>query len=41
MILVITLELSTKLASFDTENIRFSVDAGLIDMLNNELKIEN
>jgi hypothetical protein len=24
------LELSTKLASFDTDNIRFSVDAGLI-----------
>ncbi|MBE7659361.1 GHKL domain-containing protein [Tenacibaculum finnmarkense genomovar finnmarkense] len=31
------LELSTKLASFDTENIRFSVDAGIIDRLGTEL----
>ena len=27
------LELSSKLASFDNENIRFSVDAGVIDRL--------
>lgn len=31
------LELSTKLAHFDTENIRFSVDAGVIDRLGTEL----
>lgn len=31
------LELSTKLASFDTDNIRFSVDAGIIDRLGTEL----
>ncbi len=31
------LELSTKLANFDTENIRFSVDAGIIDRLGTEL----
>ncbi|MCG8748765.1 sensor histidine kinase [Tenacibaculum finnmarkense] len=31
------LELSSKLASFDKENIRFSVDAGIIDRLGTEL----
>lgn len=31
------LELSTKLASFDNDNIRFSVDAGVIDRLGTEL----
>lgn len=31
------LELSSKLASFDNENIRFSVDAGVIDRLGTEL----
>lgn len=31
------LELSTKLASFDKDNIRFSVDAGVIDRLGTEL----
>ncbi len=31
------LELSTKLASFNTDNIRFSVDAGVIDRLGREL----
>ena len=31
------LELSTKLASFDTDNVRFSVDAGVIDRLGTEL----
>lgn len=31
------LELSTKLSSFDNENIRFSVDAGVIDRLGSEL----
>ena len=31
------LELSTKLVSFDEENIRFSVDAGIIDRLGTEL----
>lgn len=31
------LELSTKLSSFDDDNIRFSVDAGLIDRLGSEL----
>ncbi|WP_060874326.1 ATP-binding protein [Myroides odoratus] len=31
------LELSTKLADFDHENIRFSVDAGVIDRLGSEL----
>lgn len=31
------LELSTKLASFDNDNIRFSVDAGVIDRLGSEL----
>lgn len=31
------LELSTKLASFDTDHIRFSVDAGVIDRLGTEL----
>ncbi len=31
------LELSTKLASFDKDNIRFSVDAGIIDRLGTEL----
>jgi signal transduction histidine kinase len=31
------LELSSKLATFDTENIRFSVDAGVIDRLGTEL----
>src|SRR5699024_6295266 len=31
------LELSTKLSSFDNDNIRFSVDAGVIDRLGSEL----
>ena len=31
------LRLSTKLASFDKDNIRFSVDAGVIDRLDTEL----
>lgn len=31
------LEFSSKLASFDRNNIRFSVDAGVIDRLGNEL----
>ncbi|WP_340152679.1 ATP-binding protein [uncultured Marivirga sp.] len=31
------LELSTKLASFDNDNVRFSVDAGVIDRLGTEL----
>jgi signal transduction histidine kinase len=31
------LELSSKLASFDNDNIRFTVDAGVIDRLGNEL----
>jgi hypothetical protein len=31
------LELSSKLASFDTDNVRFSVDAGVIDRLGTEL----
>src|SRR5690606_40993540 len=31
------LELSSKLASFDKENVRFSVDAGVIDRLGTEL----
>lgn len=31
------LELSSKLSSFDSENIRFSVDAGVIDRLGSEL----
>jgi len=31
------LELSTKLSSFDEDNIRFSVDAGIIDRLGTEL----
>lgn len=31
------LELSTKLANYDTDNIRFSVDAGIIDRLGTEL----
>jgi signal transduction histidine kinase len=31
------LELSSKLASFDKENVRFSVDAGIIDRLGTEL----
>jgi HSP90 family molecular chaperone len=31
------LELSSKLASFDDSNIRFSVDAGIIDRLGTEL----
>ncbi len=31
------LELSTKLAAFDNDNIRFSVDAGVIDRLGSEL----
>lgn len=31
------LEFSSKLASFDNENIRFTVDAGVIDRLGNEL----
>ncbi|PQA97907.1 hypothetical protein B0A69_00145 [Chryseobacterium shigense] len=31
------IELSTKLSSFDKENIRFSVDAGVIDRLGSEL----
>lgn len=31
------LELSAKLVSFDTDNIRFSVDAGVIDRLGREL----
>ncbi|MCT6764250.1 ATP-binding protein [Riemerella anatipestifer] len=31
------LELSTRLSSFDNDNIRFSVDAGVIDRLGSEL----
>ena len=31
------LSLSTKLASFDEDNVRFSVDAGVIDRLGTEL----
>jgi hypothetical protein len=31
------LELSTKLSGFDNDNIRFSVDAGVIDRLGSEL----
>ncbi len=31
------LEYSPKLASFDNDNIRFTVDAGVIDRLGNEL----
>ena len=31
------LELSSKLSSFDNENVRFSVDAGVIDRLGTEL----
>jgi hypothetical protein len=31
------LELSSKLSSFDDENVRFSVDAGVIDRLGTEL----
>lgn len=31
------LELSSKLASFDKDNLRFSVDAGVIDRLGTEL----
>lgn len=31
------IELSSKLSTFDKENIRFSVDAGVIDRLGSEL----
>ena len=31
------LELSSKLATFDSDNVRFSVDAGVIDRLGTEL----